>query len=60
VFVKKVFLKKNMEEQANYGKEYEDKSVEDFWENVFFTGEARVNSTFASCGEYLMREGKAV
>jgi len=57
-FVKKVLSKKNMEERANYGKEHEDKSIEDFWENIFFTDEAHIDPTSQAVGNILREKGK--
>jgi hypothetical protein len=56
-FVKKEVSTKNREERVAYGRDHQDKSMEDFWSYIMYTDEAHVDLTSQAVGEILREEG---
>jgi hypothetical protein len=54
-YIQKTISKKNRELRVSYGQEHQDKSIDDFWQYIFFTGEAHIDPTSNSQG-YILRE----
>ncbi|XTI86240.1 hypothetical protein V2W45_1519188 [Cenococcum geophilum] len=56
-YIKKRMSKKNKEKRVEYGLEHQGKSVEDFWQFIFFTDEAHIDPSSNSVGYILREEG---
>ena len=52
-FIKKEISDKNKKERVEYGKEYIDKSIEDFWSYIFFLDKAHIDPTSQAVGGIL-------
>jgi hypothetical protein len=57
-FVKKEISEKNKDERVSYGKEYKDKTMDDFWRYIFFTDEAHIDPTAQQAPGVLRERGK--
>jgi transposase len=54
-YIRKTISKKNREERVKYRYQYQDKSIEDFWQFVLFSDEAHIDPTSTIQG-YILRE----
>jgi hypothetical protein len=57
-FVKKTTSEKNKDERVIYGKEHQDKPMEDFWSYIFFTDEAHIDPSAQQAPGILRELGK--
>ena len=55
--VKKQISSKNKDLRVKYGQEHKDKSVDDFWQYVYYTDEAHIDPSSAAQGWILREEG---
>jgi hypothetical protein len=56
--VKKTISGKNKDERVAYGKEHQDKPMEDFWSYIFFTDEAHIDPSAQQAPGILRELGK--
>jgi len=56
-YTNKVISAKNLAERVEYGKEHGDKSIDDFWQYIFFTDEAHIDPTSVRQGLILRELG---
>jgi hypothetical protein len=56
-YIQKKLSKKNRELRVNYGQEHQDKSIDNFWQYIFFTDEAHIDPTSNSQGFILREQG---
>jgi hypothetical protein len=54
-FVRKTLSAKNRRERTRYGQEHIGKTVDDFWQYIFFTDEAHIDPSSTAQG-YILRE----
>jgi hypothetical protein len=57
-FVKKTTSEKNRDERVIYGKEHQDKPMEDFWSYIFFTNKAHIDPSAQQAPGILRELGK--
>jgi hypothetical protein len=56
-YVQKEISQKNRRERVKYGQEHKDKSVEDYWQWIFFTDEAHIDPSSMGQGSILRERG---
>ena len=52
-YVKKKISAINKDLQVKYGREHQDKSIEDFWQFIYFTDEAHIDPSSTAHGYIL-------
>jgi uncharacterized protein YaiI (UPF0178 family) len=56
-FVRKKLSAKNRRERTRYGQEHIGKTIDDFWQYIFFTDEAHIDPSSAAQGHILRERG---
>ena len=56
-YVNPNFTQKPWDKRVAYGEEHQYKTIEDFWQFVFFTDEAYINTSFQQAGRILPEAG---
>ena len=57
-YIQKVLSKANRKERLEYGQKHKDKSIDDFWQYIFFTDEAHIDPSSMRQGYILQEQGR--
>lgn len=56
-YVKKKISPANKKKREDFGEEHKDKTVEDFWHLLIFTGEVHIDPSLVKTGSVLRERG---
>jgi hypothetical protein len=59
-YVKKVIKPANRRARTRYGQEHQHKTIDDFWQYIFFTDEAHIDPSSCAQGSILREQGHRI
>jgi hypothetical protein len=57
-YIQKILTKANKKKRLEYGQKHKDKSIDDFWQYIFFTDEAHIDPSSMRQGYILRGQGR--